>query len=267
MSAATFRDVDRLLRSAFSERAALRRDGGDVAAAPLARAGLVLGLLYGVNMGLYALLGGDGISWAPWLATTLKVPLLFLLTLVVTFPSLYVVSTLAGSPLPWGRTLRLLLGAVVLGMALLASFGPVTAFFTLSTDSHPFLVLLNVVFFAAGGWASVAYLRRALRIVFEPEPPPPLPAPASPPAAPGDAGVGAAAVPHSVPPPVRFAPESAAALRVFRMWTLVYAVVGAQMSWILRPFLGEPGSPFRLFAERESNFFAGLADVVANLFR
>ena len=42
------------------------------------------------------------------LATILKVPLLFLLTLIVTFPSLYVFSALSGSRLSAGATLRLL---------------------------------------------------------------------------------------------------------------------------------------------------------------
>ena len=44
-------------------------------------------------------------------ATSLKVPLLFLLTLVVTLPSLYVLSALARSRLSFLHTLRLLLGA------------------------------------------------------------------------------------------------------------------------------------------------------------
>ena len=34
---------------------------------------------------------------------------------------------------------------------------------------------------------------------------------------------------------------------------------GAQMSWVLRPFIGAPGSPFTIFrAQQEGNFFVGV---------
>ena len=59
----------------------------------------------------------------------------------------------------------------------------------------------------------------------------------------------------------------ASALAVFRTWTLIYAVVGAQMGWILRPFLGDPGLPFQLFREREKNFFVAILETLRALFQ
>jgi hypothetical protein len=35
----------------------------------------------------------------------------------------------------------------------------------------------------------------------------------------------------------------------------VYGVVGAQMGWVLRPFIGTPSQPFELFRDRASSFF------------
>ncbi len=32
-------------------------------------------------------------------------------------------------------------------------------------------------------------------------------------------------------------------------WVLIYAFVGIQMGWVLRPFIGSPGSPVRFFRE------------------
>jgi hypothetical protein len=43
--------------------------------------------------------------------------------------------------------------------------------------------------------------------------------------------------------------------RVFTIWMIVFGLVGAQMAWILRPFIGAPGTPFTWFRERGSNFF------------
>jgi hypothetical protein len=45
------------------------------------------------------------------------------------------------------------------------------------------------------------------------------------------------------------------AASIFRVWVLVFAVVGAQMSWVLRPFVGSPDKVFTWFRERTGNFF------------
>jgi hypothetical protein len=42
---------------------------------------------------------------------------------------------------------------------------------------------------------------------------------------------------------------------VFRIWVLVFGLVGAQMGWVLRPFIGDPSMPFTFFRHRQSNFF------------
>jgi len=139
--------IDRLLRGHFTRREDLLAGRIDTPTGPLVSAALVLGAVYGAFMGVYAVMRPEHASVAQLLATIVKVPLLFLATLVVTFPSLYVFSALANSRLHGVDTLRLLVAAITVDLALLASFGPVTGFFTLSTSSYPFLVVLNVIFF------------------------------------------------------------------------------------------------------------------------
>jgi hypothetical protein len=236
--------IDTLLRGGFTQREELRAGRVGVGVPDLAVAALPLGIAYGLFMGLYAVMRGGALSSLQLLATTLKVPLLFLLTLIVTLPSLYVLSALARSRLSFTHTVRLLLAAVTVNLALLASFGPVTAFFTLSTESYPFMILLNVGFFAVSGAAGLVFLRKALDIVFEAEPTLPLASPGQP----TDAGGPGSRASRS-------ALELDPAARVFSAWTLIYAVVGAQMGWILRPFIGAPSEPFQWFRERQSNFF------------
>jgi len=55
-------------------------------------------------------------------------------------------------------------------------------------------------------------------------------------------------------------------LHVFRGWLVVYGVVGAQMGWVLRPFIGSPDLPFTWFREREGNFLEGLFGALLRLF-
>jgi hypothetical protein len=223
-----FRTVDELLRGTHTQPERLQKGEIELDAGRLLTAVLVLGMVYGAFMGLYAVLrGGEG-AIRQIGAATLKVPLLFVLTLLVTFPSLYVFSALAQSRLTFQMTLRLLLAAIAVNMALLASFGPVTGFFTLSTESYPFMIVLNVAFFAVSGLVGLGFLRKAL------------------------AGV--------------FAGTATPGRHVFRVWILIYAVVGAQMGWILRPFIGDPNRPFELFRERRGNFFIAVWEAFWNLF-
>ena len=52
---------------------------------------------------------------------------------------------------------------------------------------------------------------------------------------------------------------------VFRIWILLFGVVGAQMGWVLRPFIGNPHIPFSFFRPRGSNFFEAVARALFSL--
>jgi hypothetical protein len=268
-----FRDIDLLLRGQFTQREDLRAGKVLSPVRTLVLASFLLGALYGVFMGLYSVMRSGGANWAQLVAATFKVPLLFLLTLLVTFPSLYVFSALARSRLAFPQTVRVLLAAITVDLAVLASFGPVTGFFTLSTDSYPFMILLNVLFFGISGLIGIGFLRKALDAVFDAPPPeaaapPPAPPPVSAEGSPGAAAAAADA---------RYAELRAATLKrdrptrvdaasaVFRIWAVIFGVVGAQMGWILRPFVGTPTLPFELFRPRASNFFVAVLGALRNL--
>jgi len=260
-------DIDRLLRGGFTRREDLAAGRIQVPVEALVVMGIVLGMLYGAFMGLYGATRPANASVLHVFANVVKVPLLFLLTLAVAFPSLYVFSALADSRLRLGETLRLLLAAIVVNLALLASFGPVTGFFTLSTDSYSFMVVLNVVFFGVAGFAGLGFLRKALNSVFatppqstgetEPEEEHPEPGPLE------KAGIVVAERRPARRPELA---QVANPLRIFTIWTVIYAVVGAQMGWILRPFIGAPNLKFTFFRQREGSFFEGLFTALGNLF-
>ncbi|MEM7201459.1 MAG: hypothetical protein AAF628_14405 [Planctomycetota bacterium] len=227
----------------------------------LVQACLALGAVYGLAMGLYGATNRGAEGLLQLVASTAKVPLLFLATLLVTFPSLYVFSALARSTLAVTATLRLLLAAVTINLAVLASFAPITAFFTLSTTSHPFMVLLSVLFLGVAGLIGLAFVTKCLGIAL------PARAPAEPAAGPTPTHTpseGATPIPTA---PTRTPPAPDPARRVFAAWIVIYGVVGAQMGWILRPFVGNPELPFEWFRSRDSNFFAGVFTLIGRLFQ
>lgn len=233
-----FRQLDRLLRGEFTRPDDLSQGRVGVPIGTLVVACLLCGIVYGLCMGLYAASAGIERGALQFVSSAFKVPLLFLLTLVVTFPSLYVFAAMAGSSLRVHDMLRLLVGAVAVDMAVLASFGPVTVFFTVFTTSYAFIALLNVVFFILAGAVSLGFLARAVGVVF------------------GDASAAG-----------RGMPTQGRARLIFRAWILIYGIVGAQMGWILRPFIGNPELPFVWFRhQRESNVLAALLDLLKDTF-
>lgn len=247
--------LDHALRGGFWSREAMAGGRVDVPVRRLLALALLLAAGYGVCLGAYGLFRSADGAWLQAAAGAGKVPLLFALTLVVTFPSLYVFSALQRLPIGFASMLRLMLLAVLVHVAVAASLGPVFAFFAASTDSYPFLLLLNVAFFAIGGVLGYAVLRRAAEAL-HPNAPPPSPAAT-------DAAVAQGAAARS---PIKDT-ANGRARRALGVWYVVYAVVGAQMSWLLRPFVGAPGEPFALFREREGSWLTGVLDNVAALFR
>ncbi|MGQ0553193.1 MAG: hypothetical protein ACT4PU_08225 [Planctomycetota bacterium] len=240
-----FRNLDRLLRGELTKPEELRSGKVLLPARKLIAVSLLLGAVAGVCMGLYAATGGRQEPWQPLLASAIKVPALFLLTLLVTFPSLYVFAALANSRLGMRDTLRLLVAAIAVMLGVLASFGPVVAFFTLSNDSHTFMVFLNVLFFALAGGIGLAFLHRAVKIVFPDE-------------------VSYVAAESAEAGSSKRRNTSTRARGIFRVWLIIFGVVGAQMAWILRPFIGSPHLPFAWFRPRWLNFFEYMARLLTD---
>jgi hypothetical protein len=96
-------------------------------------------------------------------------------------------------------------------------------FFLLTTSQYQFFKLLNVGVFTIAGLVGVIFLGQGMRIV----------------SAGGEEG-------------------ALARRNVVRLWILIYAFVGSQMAWTLRPFIGAPGLQFELFRQLGGNFYANI---------
>jgi hypothetical protein len=250
------RELDRILRGEVTRLPALRTGQLDIDARGLAVVLVALGVLYGFCMGWFALFNRDRPEFQQLVASMVKVPALFFLTLAVTFPSLYVFNALVGSRLTAPSLLRLLLAALGVTLAVLASFGPIVAFFSLTTTSYPFMQLLNVLLFAVAGALGLTFLLQTLHRLTIAGPAPPM-AEASEIADPGPAGALQRAEGHILGRNVK---------PVFYCWVVVFGLVGAQMSWVLRPFIGHPDLEFQWFRQRQSHFFEAVWQTWRQLF-
>ncbi len=241
----------------------LSRGTIDIPVGGLAVVLVILGMFYGMCMGCFALFKAEGPSYWQLVATTLKVPALFVLTLAITLPSLYVSNALVGSRLTIDSVLRLLLAALAVTMAVLASIGPIVAFFSLSTNSHPFMVLVNVVVFAVSGALGLSFLLQTLhRLSVAPI----LPASMTVEDVPAEEKEGAGNPVPGALEPLEGQVLGSHVKTIFRCWVFLFGLVGAQMGWVLRPFIGDPNLPFEWIRGRESNFFQGVWRALVGVF-
>jgi len=255
-----WRDLDRILRGEATHPSALGRGTIDLPVGGLSLILILLGMAYGACMGSFALFKTGGPSYWQLAASTIKVPLLFVLTLAITMPSLYVSNALVGSRLAPAAVLRLLVAALAVMMTVLASLGPIIAFFSLSTTSYPFMLLAHVVVFAVSGTLGLSFLLQTLHRLSV-APPSSVEIAEIP-----EAPEGAEARANGPLDPMEGQVLGRHVKTVFRCWMVLFGLVGAQMGWVLRPFIGNPNLPFAWFRGRESNFFQAVWNALSGLF-
>jgi hypothetical protein len=238
------RELDDLLRGKKGRPELLAKGTEHLPAGLYAVTSLGLGAAYGLSMGLYAVLSRTPPVYPQLLASAVKVPALFFLTLLVSYPSLYVFSALLRVELGPLAILRMIVCAITVTMAVLASFAPITAFFTLTTTSYLFMKLLSFSFFTVAGAIGLRFLTTMLRSAGQAEP------------------LSSAEEPAGGPPEPAVVRPVTGANRLFRAWLVLYALVGAQMAWILRPFIGAPDLPFAWFRQRGGNVFVDVLHTV-----
>ena len=192
-----------------------------------------------VTMGC-ALYGG-AVGW--WRAgemagyVAIKLPLCLLATLAVNGLLNGMLAAISGSGLSFRQTMEAQLHACAIAALVLAGFAPVAAFASLALPSpphpqlasvHASLLLVHTALIGAAGLAGVLHLRKTL---------------------------------HA------WAASPAAARWTMFAWVAGNFFVGAQISWILRPFFGSPRLPVAFLRPDpfESSFYEAIIRAVARL--
>jgi hypothetical protein len=184
-----------------------------------------------VFFALYGAVMGSTHSVWQALSSAVKLPLLFLATLAICSPTLYFFNLIFGSNQSLTQNFALILTAITVTAVLLLSFAPIVLFFLLTTSHYQFFKLLNVGVFTVSGLVGVGFLSQGMRVVST------------------SSGQGAGT-----------------RRNVVRLWILVYAFVGSQMAWTLRPFVGAPGLEFELFRQLGGNFYANIFASIGEVF-
>ena len=200
--------------------------------------------IYGAILGAYG--GGFQI-----LSSAVKLPALYLLTLLICLPTLYFFDILSGSKLDFRQYLTMALTAVAIISVLLFGFAPVILFFLISIKDYIFFLLLNVLVMGITGAIGVRLFYKGMKDMV-----------ADPYAIALESVEAMRKADEEVLPPAVEAREKVKAKQSSRRyllqgWVLLYALVGSQLGWTLRPFLSVEGEPFQIFRpEIDGNFYA-----------
>lgn len=192
---------------------------------------VLLSGVYGLTMGAASFAVEFDRGMLQTIASGLKVPALYLLTLLVCYPVLFIILVLMGSRLSFSQTLALILLALTLNSVLLAAFAPIILFFIVTGSSYEFVKLMHVLVMTFSGFWAMTALWQGLREMCEKS---------------------------------NLYPKQA--VRIMQVWILVFGFVGTQMAWSLRPFVGTPDRPFQIFrSEQEGNFYTAVGQSFTKL--
>jgi hypothetical protein len=197
----------------------IRRDLAGRASAVLREADLVLRgrtsaggwwLVLACGLAYGAVMGSFGGRPLQAVYSAVKVPLLLAATVALSLPSVFMLNTLLGVRSDFARAIQAVAASQAGLTVVLVALAPLTLFWYASSVDYHAAILFNGLMFGVASAGSQVILRRGYR------------------------------------PLVAKDPRHRWLLRA---WLVLYAFVGIQMGWILRPFIGDPSGPVQFFRE------------------
>ncbi len=188
-----------------------------------------MSVLCGLLSGIYGLTMGLEHSLLQSLSSAIKLPILFMFTAIICIPSLYTFNVLLGQKFQIFQTVALMMMTLATTSILLASLAPIAFFFGLTTHNYYFLLLMHVAIFGLCGVYGVQYLYRGCSYL-------------------------------------AFRMKQPLNNLLLRIWIVMYALVGMQLGWRLRPFIANTGTPFAFFREQQDgNFYTAVFNSIFKL--
>jgi hypothetical protein len=241
----------------------------------------------GVALAVYGAVLGSFHSALMALTSAVKLPLLFLVTLAICLPTLYLFNLVFGARLSIRQSLALVMVALTVTAMLALAFAPISLFFLITAPDYAFFKLLNVAILALSALVGLRFLTGGMKVLnahglltaapVEAPVSPAVPAPVLVGAGPAVETNGAQPVaaapqpfpqpfPHTHPRPVRQSEPTPPSMTLLYIWILLFGFVGTQLAWTLRPFFGSPDMKFGLYREIDGNFYAEIFRTLSHLF-
>ncbi|MCG5438453.1 hypothetical protein PSH25_002593, partial [Micromonospora sp. PSH25] len=108
-----------------------------------------------------------GFFHSPLMALTsaLKLPLLFLVTLAICLPTLYLFNLVFGARLSVRQSLALVMVAITVTSMLAVAFAPISLFFLITANDYGFFKLLNVAILTLSALVGLRFLTSGMQVL------------------------------------------------------------------------------------------------------
>jgi hypothetical protein len=243
-----------------------------------------------ICLAAYGAVLGASNGWLQAFVSTVKLPMLFLVTLAICLPTLYLFNLVFGARLSVLQACALIMVAITVTAVLTFAFAPISLFFLITARSYLFFKLLNVAILALTALVGLRFLTSGMRalnkhVVVESMYSNQVVVPAE--VSQRElvsATVGGAADSAAQPPsngdartarqnqgaakakaPQPAAGDRPASMILLYIWILLFGFVGTQLAWTLRPFFGSPGKPFELFRDIDGTFYGDILSTLGGL--
>jgi hypothetical protein len=222
-------------------------------------------------------------------SSAVKLPLLFLATLLICLPTLYLFNLIFGARLGMMQAIVLIMVCITVISVLALAFAPISLFFLITANDYEFFKLLNVAILVLSAFVGLKFLTTGMRRLndhqaeraraeYEQARAAARAAESSAALAidadgmsPGGSGA-VAVLPKlasiaSPAPASPLAPEHRpASMTLLYIWIALFGFVGTQLAWTLRPFFGSPHQKFQIFRNIEGTFYADIFRTLGDLF-
>jgi len=191
----------------------------------------LLGGIYGFCMGSYSGLkaGSNDLGADRWLfaiSAAVKVPILLVATAGLCFPALYVFGIASGARIkPSVLWAAMTASLLVLGL-LLVGLSPVVLFFLTTLNSYPLVKVMHLVVWCIAGISALRFFAGVLGKLDE-------------------------------------ALRKNGRLMFF--WMTTFGLVGSQMGWMLRPFIGHPREDFHITRDLGGSILQNIFEMLRRL--
>ena len=253
-----------------------------------------------ISLACYGAVLGASHSFGQALSSAIKLPLLFLATLAICLPTLYLFNLLFGARLQMMQAVALIMVSITVTAVLTLAFAPISLFFLISAHSYSFFKLLNVAILVLAAVVGLRFLTsgmatlnqhqqaRAAEVVAQETESERVRAMAlvgagagaeeESASSDGNGVVPAGTVPQQTSAllpkmaPVTITGQASAptsrpaSMTLLYIWILLFGFVGTQLAWTLRPFFGSPDEPFAIFRNLEGTFYSDIFATIGKLF-
>jgi hypothetical protein len=120
-----------------------------------------------VSLALYGAVLGANFGWSQALSSAVKLPLLFLATLAICLPTLYLFNLVFGARLSVLQAVTLIMVAITVTSVLTLAFAPISLFFLITAHSYSFFKLLNVGILMLTAFVGLRFLTTGMRTLNE----------------------------------------------------------------------------------------------------